>query len=533
MEKRTYRGKLSFNAADVLQRNQVNIDLSGLSMPIPADFAAFSKEFEGYSRDRLAFGWGGNDPKFHGDVNNNIQPKPEDFVEVPFRLISATIVGGGTWKATDFSNVAVLKKSRQLLDGKTVYKDHETDTDNWVGLVNGVKWTEGFKSNGVDVPAGIDGILAIDKITNPKVARGCLMGTIYSNSVTVEFDWEMSHTFEREWDFLDKIGEIGSDGKMVRRIVTAIYNYHETSLVWLGADPFAKAYDADNNLKNIDIGSVYKFSKVAVDEEPKLTETTKETYTKNKVYAVGLGFDKNLVPLSKKTLDLSPTHKNKTVMDKKFIAAFVATFGKQLNITEADFAEDKNGEELLGHFTKLGSTVSDYAKASEALGKVQEMALAVVKEKDATATTVDLVEFAKTHSFVDTAALATLKTEAGKVPTLELEAAAGRTFLAAKKVEAVRLYKATVGDKADEAVIELFNKADDKALNGLIKQYTKGATEKFAGHCADCGSANFEFKSSMEIEDPNPVVKTTDVSFNSIYKQLHKPSMTIGKKADS
>ena len=73
--------------------------------------------------------------------------------------------------------------------------------------------------------------MAVDAKTNPKVARGVLMGSIFSNSVTVEFEWKMSHPFENEYEFLDKIGQYGADGKMIRRVVTKILNYHKSSLI--------------------------------------------------------------------------------------------------------------------------------------------------------------------------------------------------------------------------------------------------------------------------------------------------------------
>jgi len=241
IKKKTYRMKMNFSKDELA--GSVSLGAVGISMPMldPLSLEEYRKGLS-RQRDSMNFGMLGNDPKYYQDTKmTDITPKPEDFLEVPFRLISATIVGGGTWKATDFSNTAILKKSTSLLDGVPLYKDHETDLDNWVGLVNGVKWTGAFKDvSGVDVPAGIDGIVAIDIKTNPKVARGVAAGAIYSNSVTVEFDWEMSHTYENEWDFLNKLGTIGGDGKMIRRVVTAIHNYHESSLVWLGADPFAK-----------------------------------------------------------------------------------------------------------------------------------------------------------------------------------------------------------------------------------------------------------------------------------------------------
>lgn len=530
MNNRTFKGKLSFNAADLTQRNHLSIERSGLSMPIPKNLEEYRKDFY-RAQDWLSFGWSGNDPKFYGEPHKDVAPKAEDFVEVPFRLISATIVGGGTWKATDFSNVAVLKKSTKMLDGKTIYKDHETDTDNWVGIVNGVKWTEAFSSNGTPVPAGIDGILAIDKITNPKVARGALMGTIYSNSVTVEFDWEMSHQFENEWDFLSRIGTLGTDGKMIRRVVTAIHNYHETSLVWLGADPFAKAYDTDNNLKNIDVGSVYKFCK-ATPEETAPTDDVKKDYQTSRVFSVGLGFDKDLIPISKMSkneLDLPPQNKKDM---KNFLAAFISVFGAQLNLKMEDVKDMKEADELVPHLQKIVIPEGADPAVTAQFSAVRDLALAAVKKETPEATTVDLAEFTKTHTFIKTEELNTL-TEANKgIAELTKEANIGKTYLSAKRTEAIRLYKVAVGeDKVSADVIAMFEKAEDAAVEGLLKQYAKDATMKFSGKCGKCGSSEFEFKSSFE---PAATEETANagavkVGFNDILKEVRQPKSQIGR----
>jgi len=199
------------------------------------------------NQDTEGFGWWGqsNNANVYQniDVKKELLPKPEDFVKVPFRLISATTVGAGSWKVTDFSNEAVLKASMKKLIGKPVYPNHDSDdVFNYVGIIESVKWTEARMQDGQMIPAGIDGIIAIDGKTSPKIARGVLMGAIFSNSVTVNFDWEPSHFFESPNDFYHKIGTIHTDGKMVRRVVTNINDYYESSLVWLGADPFAIAF---------------------------------------------------------------------------------------------------------------------------------------------------------------------------------------------------------------------------------------------------------------------------------------------------
>lgn len=516
LKKKRYSGSLSFRKGQT--GNTVSLGASGISMPImdSVTLEEYRKEFSS-KKDRLKFGVFGNDPKFY-DANtvDDITPKPEDFIEQPFRLLSATVVGGGTWKATDFSDERVLRGSMSKLDGVPLYKEHETDLDNWVGLVNGVKWAKGFTdSAGLEIPAGIDGIVAIDKVTNPKVARGVLAGAIHSNSVTVDFDWEMSHTFENEFDFFNRIGEIGSDGKMIRRIVVAINDYHESSLVWLGADPFAKAINADGDHKMVDIASVYSFTKQAFTKQSKIYKSTDDAKPDNladvRSMSINFAVDKNVLSLAKKRVDFN---KNNTKMNK-FLAAFILAFGKDLGIAEGETPTD---DQMEGFVKKLSFNSPDVEalntqNATDA-GLFKQLALSAFKatEGNEEATEVDLASFTKDHKFVDSAkydaVLASevqLKADKKVLEdanlALEADAKVGKDYLKLKREEAIRLYKVAVGqDNADAAVVAMFDKAGDKAVDGLLKQYAKNATTKFSGTCADCGSGNFSFRSS--IADP-------------------------------
>ena len=183
-KKKIFRERLNFKHADF--RGSVDLGLSGINTAI-ATPAVTHHNYEGFDTRGFQFGnlWSSiNDPKFYSDVTaSDIVPKEEDFIEVTFRLISATTVGAGTWKATDFTNAKVLKASMDKLNGKPIYKDRETDLDNWVGVVKGTRWSAETTENGVKIPAGIDGLMLIDAKTNPKIARGLLLGSIFSNSV--------------------------------------------------------------------------------------------------------------------------------------------------------------------------------------------------------------------------------------------------------------------------------------------------------------------------------------------------------------
>ena len=195
--------------------------------------------------EKLGFWGAGNDfNTFNPSVSSkDFTPKDEDFIRVPFRLLSATIVAGGSWRATRFPE-AVLRASMQKLVSKPIYVEHEDEIGNEHGVIESVEWQAGYRdeANSIDVPPGIVGILKIDAKANPKTARNLLSDppAIFSDSVTLDYSWEPSHDFESNYEFEDRIGEFDEEGKMFTRDATVIHDYAEVSLVPLGADPFAK-----------------------------------------------------------------------------------------------------------------------------------------------------------------------------------------------------------------------------------------------------------------------------------------------------
>ncbi len=531
--KKKYRSSLSFDKADMF-RASLKVGLAGVSMPL--DYKQeMDKEIDLFkSMGQFGmFGSGNNMNTFYPGVSiaKDIMPKPEDFVNVPFRLLTATTVGAGTWKATDFSNAAVLKASTNMLLEKPIYYDHDTELPNWVGIIKAVKWSESFtNSDGTFVPAGIDGTLAIDAKTNPKIARGVLIGSIFSNSVTVVFDWVPSHTFETIDQFYNQIGNIGPDGKMVTRVVTEIQDYFETSLVWLGADPFAKLIDEQGNLKNIDKSSI-NYSKESDD--------VKNTYEKDKKYFVTFGFDKNVLALSKRKVE---TSENILTMKKELLAALAVLLGT---------TEDAITVESLSKLKLADPTAEAINTANASLASAVTPALtAFAAEQKLAGPITDHVDFFKKNTFIDVTALATLKTDAGKVVQLEADKTAlttevgtlksekaelaadatiGKTFVSMKRAEVKRLYTVHVGgaEKADAAVLGLIDTAKEDGLEGLLKQYCKDATSKFSGACKACGSAEFEFKSTVSTQGAAVSVEASSVSFEAIHAKFDKSSMNL------
>ncbi len=179
---------------------------------------------------------GNRGPTF--ETIEDITPQESDYIYPLFRALSAVIIEG-YW--VEFP-ADVLKASVPLLQGQTVYKNHDfSDVEKWLGAVNQSLWDEaGAFTAGVP---GINAELKIDWKVNPLIARGLLMQppAIHSVSVTVLFTYDYSHPeLEKEGKFWSLLGE-KVDGQIVRLIANNIEAYWEISLVFQGADKLAKS----------------------------------------------------------------------------------------------------------------------------------------------------------------------------------------------------------------------------------------------------------------------------------------------------
>lgn len=154
----------------------------------------------------------------------------EKYIYPVFRALSKIVIPG-YW--LNFSLGNVLKQSVALLKNQTVYPNHDTDVEKWLGVVEDSLWSE--KSD----PAGIDITLKIDKVINPRIAEGLKMRppALHSGSVGIRFKWQKSHPdLDQFWY---KLGTT-VDNKLVTIDITEITSYTEFSVVYQGADPYAK-----------------------------------------------------------------------------------------------------------------------------------------------------------------------------------------------------------------------------------------------------------------------------------------------------
>ena len=421
-------------------------------------------------------------------TKEDLTPNADEFIEPVFRLLSATIVSKN-WNPTDFSQPGVLKASMRMLLGQTVNCDHSTDIGNAIGSVSQVMWQEGYKDGNFMIPAGINGVLKIDGKANPRIARGILMDppSIHSNSVTVQFKWDKSHPDMDDRDFWDKLGTYDEKGNMIRKVVTEVVRYLETSLVSHGADSFAQKIGEDGKIINPE------FAKRTWTSFAEYQEDTKKAY-----YFTDFKEDIN-----------SYQENNDT---------------PQNNInTNNSLNNNTMNQELKEFLEKLFS--DNLLSLSEGQEVSTELALSAVQS---------LVNGKKTLETKITN-LTTEKDQLteqitqkdAEIANLTAMSTVGKNYIASLREEVVGNYKKLKGDKADETIVTMLN-AETTGLQTLIslnKDYKAQLEEKFPLTCSKCGSHDVT-RSSSVVEDPkkddttsNSEVPSTNDVIGSLYRQ--------------
>lgn len=460
------------------------------------------------------FGLFGSDLNYHTyypDVTpEELHPKDTEFITPIFRLLSATIVSKN-WCPTDFGhNEGVLKASMNLLLGQTVNCDHSTDVGNAIGSVSEVLWQEAYKDGKILIPAGINGVLKIDGKSNPRIARGILMEppAIHSNSVTVQFKWEQSHPDLSREEFYNQLGTYDKKGVLVRRIVTEIIRYHETSLVSHGADPYAQKISKDGKLNN-PIFADRTWSSYAEYQEDRNKIYTFEDYKEVTTNDTPAGNNKGETSSQKESPANNNNLTNKSTMDKELQAFLESLFGEG-KLTLAEGQEMNQANALLA----IQNLVQSQATQATEITSLTEKVTNLTTERD------QLNE-----------KITSLNAE---VAVLKPQAELGKNYIASLREEAVATYRKLNGDQADETIINMLNAETTgvQTIKSLHADYTKRLNEKFPMKCAECGSTNVsrassakegeeEGKNEEEAKTSNKERSTDEVA-RSIYKNKLK-----------
>lgn len=421
-------------------------------------------------------------------TKEDLTPNADEFIEPVFRLLSATIVSKN-FNPTDFSQPGVLKSSMRMLLGQTVNCDHSTDIGNAIGSVSQVMWQEGYKDRNFMIPAGINGVLKIDGKANPRIARGILMDppSIHSNSVTIQFKWDKSHPGMDDRDFWDKLGTYDEKGNMVRKVVTEVVRYLETSLVSHGADSFAQKIGEDGKIINPE------FAKRTWTSFAEYQEDTKKAY-----YFTDFKEDINSYQENNDTPQNNINQNNPLNNN---------TMNKELK----EFLEKLFGDNLLS--LAEGQEVS----TELALSAVQSL----VNDKSSLETKITNLTTEK-DQLTDQ-----ITQKDAEIANLTAMSTVGKNYIASLREEVVGNYKKLKGDKADETIVTMLN-AETTGLQTLIslnKDYKAQLEEKFPLTCSKCGSHDVT-RSSSVVEDPkkedttsNSEVPSTPDVIGSLYRQ--------------
>lgn len=421
-------------------------------------------------------------------TKEDLTPNADEFIEPVFRLLSSTIVSKN-WNPTDFSQPGVLKASMRMLLGQTVNCDHSTDIGNAIGSVSQVMWQEGYKDGNFMIPAGINGVLKIDGKANPRIARGILMDppSIHSNSVTVQFKWDKSHPGMDDRDFWDKLGTYDEKGNMVRKVVTEVVRYLETSLVSHGADSFAQKIGEDGKIINPE------FAKRTWTSFAEYQEDTKKAY-----YFTDFKEDINSYQENNDTPQNNINQNNPLNNN---------TMNKELK----EFLEKLFGDNLLS--LAEGQEVS----TELALSAVQSLVNGKkTLEDNITNLTTEKNQLSEQITQKD-----------AEIANLTAMATVGKNHIASLREEVVGNYKKLKGDKVDETIVTMLN-AETTGLQTLIslnKDYKAQLEEKFPLTCSKCGSHDVT-RSSSVVEDPkkddttsNSEIPSTNDVIGSLYRQ--------------
>ena len=173
----------------------------------------------------------------------DLKPKPEDYIYADFRALSKVML---PLRFLDFTKGNVLKSATRLFRNLTIYPNHQHDIKDWLGITIDSSWDESNEPHGINVKLKIDALKDLD------VARGLLSDppTISKGSANIWIYWEKSHDLD-DTEFFVSLGK-KIDGKIVRMIVTEIWDVGEYSLVWKGADINAKKLPGKVKIGNKD-----------------------------------------------------------------------------------------------------------------------------------------------------------------------------------------------------------------------------------------------------------------------------------------
>ena len=250
---------------------------------------------------------------------------------------------------------------------------------------------------------------------------------------------------------------------MVRRIVTNVVRYLETSLVSHGADSYAQKIGPDGRIVN-----------------PGFANRTWNSYSEYKEDANKIYYFQDLKELGKQDENLDDT----LHLINKDPENHEPKNNQKMNQELKEFLEKLFGENMLQ--LEEGKEVST------------ELALQLVKGCVSNVTSLQEQITTKDTEIANLkASIASKDTEIANLNEL---ATVGKNHIANLRESTVTTYKKLAGDQVDETIVTMIN-AETTGLQTLLslkKDYEARLDEKFPLHCAKCGSHDINRASSAE-----------------------------------
>jgi hypothetical protein len=266
------------------------------------------------------------------------------------------------------------------------------------------------------------------------------------------YAWEWSHPKLDENELYSKWGTFDKEGELIRKVVTEIKLYSEISIVPLGADPFAR---------------LLKDGKVTNPEFVLDRQSLSENLTTNNAM-------KESVVNFQEVAQFSEFKYNPKTEDMTF-AELMAKLGQDPKLTEDQF-------------------ITEFAKL-----KGDEIALAALKVVSPTIDPVALQTMVGNAKSEEDISILTFAAENGGKEKLTAAATFFTTALTAQRIEAVKFYKLTQGDKAKEEIVTAINTSNGTTLSAFEDQYKAEYEAAVPLACTACGSEEVSRKTSKTV----------------------------------
>ncbi len=346
----------------------------------------------------------------------------ETYVYPVFRALSKIIVPG---HYLNLEKKNVLKSSARLLKNQTVYPNHTTDVNQWLGSVLSVKWDDTSEPNGINVK------LQIPKSQNERIVEGIRLGALHSVSVGFNFLWEKSHDIKDFWNLLGE--EVG--GEMVSLIVTKITGYREISLVYQGADPYATRRASLSYARHIkDVTPVEEESSEEDQEGAVLSPDSSEQNQKN-------------------------GGKEKTMKLTKKIA-------KELGLELPDFLDENVDEVDLKQSTLNGilAQVKINVKRREREAEKLSVRISALSGVLSTLIGEDALELSEAELTLH-------------VKEIKVSAKLGLDYIESLRQDTKKLYRLCKGEAFDQTILSMLDTCEITTLKALYKDYKDEASK--------------------------------------------------------